>query len=223
MVETGEGLPNKEKASNKAAYLKILGLREMPDSPADVPDEIVIPLSFFSGGGEIIKKAHLEKREYSWFVNAGPVEGSYDTGKPLQGYKDRTGFRESLRSLSKALFGKEPSLASFHYHPGGGSLWKDDLANFISKQRLGYMFFASTDYGFSVFLQTEKSMKMPISSTLKSLEVDFSEGGRELPKLAEKFGLAFYSWEVRGGYSDLLDSLSDQQSVGGLVFKRIAD
>lgn len=193
----------KKSPTSEGVYVGILGLDGMPQTEAELPDEVTLPYQLSDKLLEVTAASLAAGREQSQIVR-WDGKGGFKFGRI------RTGSAEGVRDLSRPLrtsrFSGERPIVDFHTHIPDPTIYSyTDLRNLLKAHHPAYMTMIGTPRGGLALLGTAQFQPR------KPLEAfDFTDqlklagySPHNLPKsaaLLRRTGLGAYEWksETRG-------------------------
>jgi len=173
--------------NSKTAYLKLIGkyLDHIPNDEKELPTSVTLPPNITNDAIDILKKTIRTGREHN-----GNIINSYETTE-IKGYLKDVAI--SFRSLEKSILG-DPDLMAIHSHTSGDSSYSGgDVYNMRVFPRQAYSYLTVAENNASLIVQTEKTLKVPLSSVLNAIVTLFSKdyepvekAERELAKLIQQ-------------------------------------
>ena len=197
----------RKSGTSEGVYLGILGLDGMPQTEANLPDEVTLPYQLSDKLLEVRAASLAAGREQSQIIRWNG-QGDFQFGRI------RTGSAEGVRDLSRPLrtsrFASERPIVDFHTHIPDPTIYSyTDLRNLLKAQKPPYMTMIGTPRGGLALLGTAQFQPR------KPLEAfDFTDELKRngyspynLPKsaaLLRRAGLGAYEWkpETRGDPAD---------------------
>ena len=148
-------------------YLRIIHLDHLPKTPEDMPVRVFLPPGALGSLEQAIVDTNSDGRERSQVIDYINRKG-FVPGKVFVGSNDTVNKWSTSYQEWKALFGRK-GFASFHTHPLSTPFSESDIAFYIDNRRLAFIHLLGTKLGISAIFQTDKSAKMPFSSTLSTI------------------------------------------------------
>lgn len=164
----GENLDG-QFTDTEEAYLKIFfpTIREQLPKIDELPQKIEIPEPITLYVNELVQRTLEEAREYDRLV--------YLSNYKIQTKEVKRGKSGSIFPVGmyKRAFLNKPALVYIHTHSEDSAPSVDDLELFETLQQGAYAYIIASDENISMLLQTQESMKFPISSKLNGMITAF--------------------------------------------------
>jgi len=206
----------------KDFYVNLLGLKEFPSLPENLPRSVFLPYQVVGDFEEAILKTIDDNRERRQFIF---WNGKESRKSPLYlGMEKDTGEQGLNKTLARVFFG-EKSLIEFHTHGklGYPTPSPRDIASDLSFPRMAFIHLVGSQHNVFAVFQTEKSARLPFSIILKALRTHIGLDVKNFSRLTlskqaamlNKYGLGLFYHEVKPW-----DGFTEGCFQNGLLLKR---
>ncbi len=209
-METGEITTNevfKDATSSQDIYLRILGRKELPKFPEDMPSAIFLPSETLGSLEEAILRSDQDGKERSQTIGWSKRK-TFTYTKVFVGTENETSNEAATLDVARYFFSRNKHLLCYHTHPKQyeTTFSIHDVASNKAYPRGSFIFVVGSGGRIAALFQTEKTSRLPIFSlTAFSTVMQHLEGERSkfsntydhqvFAELFESEGFGYYIWK----------------------------
>lgn len=200
--------PQELLKDSREVYLRLIGVENYPQSPAELPGKFSLPKEIASPLEAVLLSSMNDYRERMQMILWDNSHQKYRFGKVWRGGSSSSGYLGAVDTIAKTnRFVSERAVVDFHTHPETRlSLFSAaDIARARTLPSSAYIHLVGSGKGVFALLSTEESVSTPVSRTLEIIRAkrrlkgkDYSTLGflKNAASVLESEGFGLYAWKT---------------------------